>query len=58
MLWVVQNDLFEERGYGRFIHQLDKLNVPHMLIKVVPFMDKLLPATFSLSSDVDIDEVS
>lgn len=57
MLWVIQNDLYSERGYARFVEAVERLGLEHVFVKVVPFADKLLPVTFNSSLDVDLDDV-
>jgi len=63
MLWVVQNNLYNEAGYERFITALERLGVDYLIVKPVPFTNKFLPADFdSMTEDFestaepDIDE--
>lgn len=49
MLWIVQDNLYNERGYVRFIEALDALapyGVQYLTVKPVPFTNKILPADF------------
>lgn len=46
MLWVVQNNLYNEEGYVDFINALERLQVDYLIVKPVPFTNKLLPADF------------
>jgi hypothetical protein len=62
MLWVVQNNLYNEAGYVRFIEALDRFSSNYIVVKPVPFFDLLLPddfdsATMSVedTKEVEID---
>jgi hypothetical protein len=46
MLWVVQNNLYNEAGYVRFIEALDRFSSNYIVVKPVPFFDLLLPEDF------------
>lgn len=43
MLWIVQNNLFREENYEQMIEALQRLGVPHHIVKVMPFVDELEP---------------
>jgi len=51
MLWVVQNNLYNEEGYARFIEALERLDVDYLIVKPVPFTNKLLPADFDSTKE-------
>jgi len=54
MLWVVQNNLYNEDGYTRFIGALERLGCDYLVVKPVPFTNILLPADFdSMTQEVD-----
>ncbi len=54
MLWVIQNNLYNERGYVRFIEALERLGVDHLIVKPVPFTNILLPADFdSMTQNIE-----
>jgi len=54
MLWIIQNNLYNETGYVRFIEALERLGVDYMTVKPVPFTNKLLPADFdSMTQDFE-----
>lgn len=54
MLWIVQNNLYNENGYTLFLDALKRLEVKHQVVKVVPFTSKLLPPGFdSMQEDFD-----
>lgn len=54
MFWVVQNNLYNEAGYVRFIAALERLGVYHTIVKPIPFTNKFLPADFdSMTQEVD-----
>jgi len=53
MLWIVQRDLWEEAGYVAFIDALDRLDIEYLIIKPIPFTNKILPADFdSFAQDI------
>jgi len=54
MLWVVQNNLYNEVGYARFIKALERLQVDYLIVKPVPFTNKILPADYD-SWEEDFD---
>lgn len=43
MHWVVQNNIHRENGYDAFIEALERRNIPHTLVKVIPFAHELEP---------------
>lgn len=53
--WVVQNNLYNEAGYVRFIEALDHLKIDYAIVKPVPFTNILLPADFD-SSVCDVED--
>jgi len=54
MLWVVQNNLYHEAGYQKFLDAVERLGVKYQIVKVVPFTNKLLPADFdSMKEDFE-----
>jgi len=54
MLWIVQNNLYNEDGYVRFINALKRLDVDYLIVKPVPFTNKILPADYD-SWEEDFD---
>jgi len=56
MLWIVQKDLWDEEGYVGFINALDRLGKEYLIIKPVPFTNRILPADFD-SFEQDINDV-
>lgn len=63
MLWVVQNNLYNEAGYRRFMEALERLkrfdgvDLDYQVVKVVPFTSKLLHPDFdSMVDDFDSAE--
>jgi hypothetical protein len=46
MFWVVQNDLYEERGYHALMDTLKERRIPHTLVRIVPIVHRLLPHDF------------
>jgi len=54
MLWIVQNNLYNETGYVRFLDALVRFNCDHIIVKPVPFTSIILPADFdSMTQDVE-----
>ena len=56
MLWIVQKDLWDEAGYVTFVEALDRLGIEYLIIKPVPFTNRIMPADFD-SFEQDINEV-
>jgi len=58
MLWIVQQDLWDEAGYITFIEALDRLEIEYLVIKPVPFTNRIMPADFdSFKHDInDVEE--
>ena len=56
MLWIVQKDLWDEEGYLGFVRALDRMDKEYLIIKPVPFTNKIMPADFD-SFAQDISEV-
>jgi len=57
MLWIVQNNLYNEAGYATFIDALIRLKVDHLIVKPIPFTNQFVPADFD-SMTQEVDEVS
>lgn len=43
MHWVLQNNLFDERGWDHLVSTLERLGIPYSVHKVVPFVGELVP---------------
>ena len=43
MLWVIQEDLFQENGREILINTLEKFDIPYQIVKIVPFSHELIP---------------
>jgi hypothetical protein len=43
MFWVIQEDLFHENGREELLRVLQKLDIPHQVVKIVPFSHELIP---------------
>ena len=43
MHWVIQNNLYNEDGFTRLIDALVKMDIPHSIHKVIPFVRELYP---------------
>lgn len=58
MLWIVQKDLWEEDGYVKFVEALDRLEIEYLIVKPVPFTNRIMPADFdSFAQDMnDVEE--
>lgn len=54
MIWVVQNNLYNEQGYARFIEALDRLGLDRVIVKPIPFTNRFVPEDFdSMTQEVD-----
>lgn len=42
MFWVVQEDLYQEYNYDKFINALDRLGVDYVMVKPIPFTDEFV----------------
>lgn len=49
MFWVVQENLYNEQGQRDLLAALDRGEIPHLVVKFLPFLRRLVP------SDVDIN---
>lgn len=43
MFWVIQEDIFQENGREMLIHTLEKMEIPHQVVKIVPISHELIP---------------
>lgn len=43
MRWVIQDNLYDEDGYVRFIDSLDRMGEQYDIVKVIPFAHELSP---------------
>lgn len=43
MQWVIQENIFNEYGYGRLIETLERLEIPFTIVKVIPFGGGIIP---------------
>jgi len=41
--WVVQNNLYEERGYDILLDTIERFKLSHTFVKMVPFSKELIP---------------
>lgn len=58
MLWILNSDLYKEPGYQRLLNVLDRAGIEHMLVKPVPFTNRLLPFdTDTSKASLDIDNM-
>jgi hypothetical protein len=54
MLWIIQNNLYDEEGYVKFIDALERLACDYLIVKPIPFTNQFLPADFdSMTQEVD-----
>ena len=58
MLWVIQNDIYLERGYPHLLKALEEFAVPHVVVRLTPVIHKLLDADFDTSLYTgDLDDI-
>ena len=43
MHWILQNNLFNEKGYQTILDTLERFDIPYSIHKVIPFVGELLP---------------
>jgi len=43
MFWVVQNNLWEEKAYKSLIQTIERMKLPHAIVKAVPFVGTITP---------------
>lgn len=43
MHWIIQSNLFNEVGYTNLINTLERLQLPHTIVKVIPFSHTIDP---------------
>jgi hypothetical protein len=64
MFWVIDKNLYKERNYESLLNCVERLEIPHVVVKVVPDLGKIIPADFDTHSyfgyiddipDVEID---
>lgn len=51
LLWIVQENLYNEDGYARFIEALERLDCDYQVVKVVPIFNKIIPVDFDSRVD-------
>jgi len=44
MIWVVQENLFNEKEYRRFLQIIEKSGIEYRTVKVIPFSHEMIPA--------------
>lgn len=57
MKWIIQDNLYNEYGYQKFIKALDRLNCDYTIVKPVPFTNIVVPEDFD-STTMNIDEAA
>jgi hypothetical protein len=43
MLWVIQENLFQEREYEKFLDACDRQGINYRSVKIIPFSHELVP---------------
>lgn len=58
MLWILQSNLYRERGYDRMVSDLQRRGSNYITVKPIPFTTRLVDESFDTSkSSVDISEL-
>jgi hypothetical protein len=57
MLWVLQNNLYNEKKYGDLLDFLERAGLPKLFVKAIPFTDRLMPADFDPTTVQDISAI-
>jgi len=50
MFWVIQSNLYNEYGYAALLESVQRMEIPHVVVKPVPCSDKLVCADFDSHS--------
>jgi hypothetical protein len=50
MFWVIQNNIYREHNHEILIKTLERMGVPYTEVKIAPFVNKIIPATFDFNS--------
>ncbi len=37
MYWIIQNNLWNELNFTNVVETLERMNIPHEIVKVIPF---------------------
>ena len=51
MHWVIQDGFFHETGMNELVYLLERFEIPHTIVKVVPFVGEIIP-DLELEGDV------
>lgn len=58
MLWIINSDLYKEPGYQKLLTILDRLSLPNLKVKPVPFTGRLIPLETDTSRALsDVSEI-
>lgn len=58
MLWVLQHNLWNEEGFHSMLTALDRMEIPHVIVRCVPVLNKIVPVDFDSNSYYgDMDDV-
>ena len=58
MLWIIQDNLYNEAGYVKFIEALEHFGSDFLVVKPIPFTNIIMPASFnSFSQNKDVISV-
>ena len=57
MLWVLQKNLYRERGYDLLVDALERLGSKWIVVKAVPYTLRLLPGNHDSPKAVNPDDV-
>lgn len=44
MHWILQENIFNEAAYNKFVECLDRLNISYSIHKIIPFIGELIPS--------------
>lgn len=61
MFWVIQNNIFREQNHSKLMQAINRMEIPHVQVKVIPFYDRIISSDFDShnyhGNIVDIPEV-
>ena len=50
MYWVIQNNLYNEYGYNKLMDVINRMGIPHRVVRVIPFTNYLIDFNFDIAS--------
>ena len=57
MLWILQKNLFNEKRYITLVETLERMNIPRLLVKPLPFTSRLIPDDWDLTLQTPLEDI-